>query len=58
MCVAVGYSMDLQQSKARAIEAKNGVDLTYVIPKEGLAASSTCWLFRPMRRTWKRPTCS
>lgn len=35
ICVAVGYSMDLQQSKSRAIEAKNGVNLTYVIPKEG-----------------------
>ncbi|UBH58325.1 polyamine ABC transporter substrate-binding protein [Aeromonas enteropelogenes] len=35
LCVAVGYSMDLQQSKARAAEAKNGVALTYIIPKEG-----------------------
>jgi len=35
ICVAVGYSMDLQQSKSRAIEAKNGINLTYVIPKEG-----------------------
>ncbi|MEH8145933.1 polyamine ABC transporter substrate-binding protein [Aeromonas hydrophila] len=35
LCVAVGYSGDLQQSKSRAIEAKNGVNLTYVIPKEG-----------------------
>ena len=35
ICVAVGYSMDLQQSKARAAEAKNGVALTYTIPKEG-----------------------
>ena len=35
LCVAVGYSGDLQQSKARAAEAKNGVTLTYTIPKEG-----------------------
>ena len=35
LCVAVGYSGDLQQSKSRAIEAKNGINLTYVIPKEG-----------------------
>jgi len=35
LCVAVGYSGDLQQSKARAAEAKNGVALTYTIPKEG-----------------------
>ncbi|TNH83424.1 polyamine ABC transporter substrate-binding protein [Aeromonas sobria] len=35
LCVAVGYSGDLQQSKARAAEANNGVTLTYTIPKEG-----------------------
>jgi putrescine transport system substrate-binding protein len=35
LCVAVGYSGDLQQSKARAAEANNGVALTYTIPKEG-----------------------
>lgn len=35
LCVAVGYSGDLQQAKARAQEASNGVQLTYRIPKEG-----------------------
>lgn len=35
ICVAVGYSGDLQQSKSRAIEAKNGVNIVYSIPKEG-----------------------
>ena len=29
------------QSKARAAEAKNGVSLTYTIPKEGAGSSST-----------------
>ena len=35
ICVAVGYSGDVLQAKARAAEAKNGVRIAYVIPKEG-----------------------
>lgn len=35
ICVAIGYSGDLYQSKSRAEEAKNGVNIQYVIPKEG-----------------------
>jgi putrescine transport system substrate-binding protein len=35
ICVAVGYSGDVFQAKARAEEAGKGVKLTYVIPKEG-----------------------
>lgn len=35
ICVAVGYSGDVLQAKARAEEAKNGVEIDYVIPKEG-----------------------
>ncbi|MFJ4372486.1 polyamine ABC transporter substrate-binding protein [Pseudomonas japonica] len=35
ICVAVGYSGDLEQSKARAHEAGDKVKLSYVIPKEG-----------------------
>ncbi|MBD9483437.1 extracellular solute-binding protein [Pseudomonas sp. PDM14] len=35
ICVAVGYSGDLYQSKSRAEEAKNGVNILYSIPKEG-----------------------
>lgn len=34
-CVAVGWSGDIFQAQARAVEAKNGVDIAYVIPKEG-----------------------
>ncbi|MGA0606787.1 polyamine ABC transporter substrate-binding protein [Phenylobacterium sp. VNQ135] len=34
-CVAVGYSGDVLQAKARAEEAKNGVKLAYAVPKEG-----------------------
>jgi putrescine transport system substrate-binding protein len=35
ICVAVGYSGDVLQAKSRAEEAKNGVHIGYVIPKEG-----------------------
>jgi putrescine transport system substrate-binding protein len=34
-CVAMGYSGDVLQAKARAEEANNGVQVRYVIPKEG-----------------------
>jgi putrescine transport system substrate-binding protein len=35
ICLAIGYSGDVLQAKARAAEAKNGVKLAYVLPKEG-----------------------
>jgi len=35
ICVAVGYSGDLEQSKTRAKEAGDKVKLAYTIPKEG-----------------------
>ena len=35
ICVAVGWSGDIIQAKARAAEAAKGVDVAYVIPKEG-----------------------
>lgn len=35
ICVAVGYSGDIIQAKNRAEEAKNGVEVSYVIPREG-----------------------
>jgi Spermidine/putrescine-binding periplasmic protein len=35
ICVAVGYSGDIIQAKKRAEEAKNGVEVSYVIPREG-----------------------
>ena len=34
-CVAIGYSGDIYQAKARAEEAGNGVNVGYKIPKEG-----------------------
>ncbi len=35
ICFVVGFSGDIKQSQKRAAEAKNGVDIAYVIPKEG-----------------------
>ncbi len=35
ICLAVGYSGDILQAKDRAAEAGNGIDIRYVIPKEG-----------------------
>lgn len=37
-CVVVGYNGDVIQAKARAEEAKNGVVVDYIIPKEGAQA--------------------
>jgi putrescine transport system substrate-binding protein len=35
ICLAVGYSGDVLQAKKRAEEAKNGVEVRYLIPREG-----------------------
>ncbi|WP_269933365.1 polyamine ABC transporter substrate-binding protein [Aminobacter sp. HY435] len=35
ICVAVGFSGDLFQARDRAAEADQGVEISYVIPKEG-----------------------
>ncbi|WP_397448583.1 polyamine ABC transporter substrate-binding protein [Pseudomonas sp. NA-150] len=35
LCVAVGYSGDIYQAKARAVEAGDKVNVSYSIPKEG-----------------------
>jgi putrescine transport system substrate-binding protein len=35
ICLAVGYSGDIAQAKVDAEEAKNGVNITYIIPREG-----------------------
>jgi putrescine transport system substrate-binding protein len=35
ICLAVGYSGDIKQAQKRASEAKNNIDIAYVIPKEG-----------------------
>ncbi|MBL4600700.1 MAG: polyamine ABC transporter substrate-binding protein [Rhizobiaceae bacterium] len=34
-CVSVGWSGDIVQAQTRATEAENGVDIAYIIPKEG-----------------------
>jgi len=35
ICVAIGWSGDIIQAKARAAEAAKGVEVAYIIPKEG-----------------------
>ncbi len=35
ICMALGYSGDVLQAKKRAEEAKNGVEIAYIIPREG-----------------------
>ncbi|MFK8397786.1 polyamine ABC transporter substrate-binding protein [Pseudomonas sp. BGr12] len=35
VCIAIGFSGDVFQAISRAEEAKNGVNIRYVIPKEG-----------------------
>jgi putrescine transport system substrate-binding protein len=35
ICFVVGFSGDIKQAQKRAIEAKNGIDIAYAIPKEG-----------------------
>ncbi|HEY6860228.1 MAG TPA: polyamine ABC transporter substrate-binding protein [Pseudolabrys sp.] len=35
ICLVVGWSGDIKQSQKRAVEAKNGVEIGYSIPKEG-----------------------
>lgn len=35
VCVVIGWSGDVAQAAARADEANNGVEVSYVIPKEG-----------------------
>ncbi len=37
ICLAVGWSGDILQAQSRAIEAENGVNVGYTIPKEGAA---------------------
>lgn len=35
ICMAIGYSGDVKQAASRALEAKNGQQIDYIIPKEG-----------------------
>lgn len=40
ICVALGYSGDVVQARSRAVEAKNGIEIAYTIPKEGAQLST------------------
>jgi putrescine transport system substrate-binding protein len=39
ICLAIGWAGDTFQARDRAIEAKNGVEINYAIPKEGTLMS-------------------
>ena len=39
ICMAIGWAGDAFQARNRALEAKNGVNVSYVIPKEGTLMS-------------------
>ncbi len=40
LCLSLGYSGDVIQARARAAEAKNGIEIAYTIPKEGAQLST------------------
>jgi putrescine transport system substrate-binding protein len=58
ICVAVGYSGDLEQAKARAHEAGDKVKVATPFRKKVPAASTTWSPSLKMPRTSKRPTSS
>lgn len=35
ICMAVGYSGDILQARRRAEEARNGIDIQFIVPREG-----------------------
>jgi putrescine transport system substrate-binding protein len=35
ICLVVGWSGDIKQAQKRAVEARNGVEIGYAVPKEG-----------------------
>ncbi len=43
ICISIGYNGDMLQARKRAQEAKNGVIIRYVIPKEGSTLWVTLW---------------
>jgi putrescine transport system substrate-binding protein len=43
ICISIGYNGDMLQARRRAEEAKNGVIIRYVIPKEGSTLWITLW---------------
>src|SRR5258707_5083086 len=40
LCISLGYSGDIVQARTRAVEAKNGIEIAYAIPKEGAQIST------------------
>jgi putrescine transport system substrate-binding protein len=58
ICVAVGYSGDMEQAKSRAAEAGDKVKVATTFRKKVLAASTTWSPSLKMPKTSKPPTSS
>ncbi len=43
VCAVIGYSGDVLQARARAKTANKGIDIEYVVPKEGSPMWFDCW---------------
>jgi len=56
ICLVVGFSGDIKQSQRRAAEAKNGIEIVYVIPKGGAQLWFDNLAITP--RTWRKRTSS
>lgn len=58
ICVAIGWAGDVWQAANRAKEAKNGVNVSYFIPKEGALAFFDVFAMPPTRRIKMKPISS
>jgi putrescine transport system substrate-binding protein len=56
--MAMGFSGDILQARDRAAEAGNGVEIEYLIPREGALMWFDVMAFRPTRPTPTRRTNS
>ncbi len=54
--MALGFSGDILQARKRAAEARNGVEIDYIIPVEGAQMWFDSMVIPKMRRTRTMPT--
>jgi len=58
LCLALGWSGDVGQSRARAQEDGKGVTISTTSPRKAPSCSSTCWRSLPTHRIQRTRTCS
>jgi hypothetical protein len=58
VCLSLAWSGDVLQARDRANEAGKGIEIKYLIPREGRSCSSTCWPSRPMPSVRRMRTSS